>query len=68
MVPIFIVQFCLPKGHGRAPIFGSIILAGLLLKTGGDWFSQLKNKFLNRNISGLYRFELWGIHCSQNEI
>lgn len=36
MLPIFIVHFCLPKAHGQAPISGSIILAGLLLKIGGD--------------------------------
>lgn len=68
MLPIFIVHFYLPKAHGQAPISGSIIFAGLLLKIGVDWFIQLKNKLLYRNQSGLHRFELWGIQCSHNEI
>lgn len=34
-IPIFIVHFWLPKAHVQAPIAGSIILAGLLLKIGG---------------------------------
>lgn len=66
MLLIFIVHFCLPKAHGQAQISVSIILAGLLLKNGDDWFFQ--NRFLDRTLSGLHRFELWGIQCSQNEI
>lgn len=34
-LPIFIFHFWLPKAHVQAPVFGSIILAGLLLKIGG---------------------------------
>lgn len=33
--PIFIFHFWLPKAHVQAPVFGSIVLAGLLLKIGG---------------------------------
>lgn len=34
-MPIFFVHFWLPKAHVEAPISGSIILAGVLLKLGG---------------------------------
>lgn len=34
-LPIFLVHFWLPKAHVQAPVSGSIILAGLILKIGG---------------------------------
>nr|YP_010996487.1 NADH dehydrogenase subunit 4 [Sophonia nigrilineata]WPC85229.1 NADH dehydrogenase subunit 4 [Sophonia nigrilineata] len=34
-VPMFMLHFWLPKAHVQAPISGSMILAGLLLKIGG---------------------------------
>ncbi len=34
-LPIFIFHLWLPKAHVEAPIAGSIILAGVLLKLGG---------------------------------
>jgi NADH-ubiquinone oxidoreductase chain 4 len=34
-IPIFLVHLWLPKAHVEAPISGSIILAGVLLKLGG---------------------------------
>lgn len=33
--PMFLVHFWLPKAHVQAPVSGSIILAGLILKIGG---------------------------------
>nr|YP_009733516.1 NADH dehydrogenase subunit 4 [Krisna concava]QHV34354.1 NADH dehydrogenase subunit 4 [Krisna concava] len=33
--PMFMVHFWLPKAHVQAPVFGSMILAGLMLKIGG---------------------------------
>lgn len=34
-IPIFLVHLWLPKAHVEAPIAGSIVLAGILLKLGG---------------------------------
>nr|UFA47096.1 NADH dehydrogenase subunit 4 [Mitjaevia bifurcata] len=34
-LPMFMVHFWLPKAHVQAPVSGSMILAGLLLKIGG---------------------------------
>jgi NADH-ubiquinone oxidoreductase chain 4 len=34
-MPIFMVHLWLPKAHVEAPVSGSIILAGVLLKLGG---------------------------------
>nr|WLW10970.1 NADH dehydrogenase subunit 4 [Arboridia sp. 1 NZ-2023a] len=34
-LPMFMIHFWLPKAHVQAPISGSMILAGLLLKIGG---------------------------------
>jgi NADH-ubiquinone oxidoreductase chain 4 len=33
--PMFLVHLWLPKAHVEAPVYGSIVLAGLLLKIGG---------------------------------
>nr|YP_007026376.1 NADH dehydrogenase subunit 4 [Argas africolumbae]AFV32073.1 NADH dehydrogenase subunit 4 [Argas africolumbae]UYL27192.1 NADH dehydrogenase subunit 4 [Argas africolumbae] len=43
-VPMFFLHLWLPKAHVEAPVFGSMILAGVLLKLG---------------IFGLYRFKLF---------
>jgi len=43
---MFMVHLWLPRAHVEAPVSGSIILAGVLLKLGGLWSSSamtLKN-------------------------
>jgi len=34
-LPIFWLHYWLPKAHVEAPVFGSVLLAGILLKLGG---------------------------------
>jgi len=59
--PIYIVHLWLPKAHVEAPVSGSIILAGVLLKLGG--YGLLRLFFWFRPIdliTGLIRISLVG--------
>nr|YP_011036675.1 NADH dehydrogenase subunit 4 [Stroggylocephalus agrestis]WRK21279.1 NADH dehydrogenase subunit 4 [Stroggylocephalus agrestis] len=57
--PMFMLHFWLPKAHVQAPIFGSMILAGLLLKIGGYGFIRFMFLFDNMFIS--YSYILYSI-------
>lgn len=61
-IPIFLVHSWLPKAHVEAPLRGSIILAGVLLKIGGYGLFRLINlfkKFSDLNSIWIY-ISLWG--------
>lgn len=55
-MPIFLVHLWLPKAHVEAPVRGSIILAGVLLKLGGYGLVRVLKVLGYQNI--LYRY-LW---------
>lgn len=62
-LPIFIFHLWLPKAHVEAPVAGSIILAGILLKLGGYGFLRFAiiSPFWYRNVSPfLISISLWG--------
>nr|YP_010924957.1 NADH dehydrogenase subunit 4 [Chanohirata theae]WKB17935.1 NADH dehydrogenase subunit 4 [Chanohirata theae] len=44
-MPMFMFHFWLPKAHVQAPVSGSMILAGLMLKIGGYGLIRVMNMF-----------------------
>ena len=55
-LPMFLVHLWLPKAHVEAPVAGSIILAGVLLKLGGYGFIRVLPVFslLNKNLAWVW--------------
>nr|YP_010963435.1 NADH dehydrogenase subunit 4 [Lefroyothrips lefroyi]WNL54550.1 NADH dehydrogenase subunit 4 [Lefroyothrips lefroyi] len=61
-MPMFLVHSWLPKAHVEAPVSGSMILAGVLLKMGGYGIFRLSfiyKNFLTFNLVWIY-ISIWG--------
>nr|WCH54219.1 NADH dehydrogenase subunit 4 [Osphya sp. n.] len=58
-IPMFCVHLWLPKAHVEAPVAGSMILAGIMLKLGGYGLMRVMNLFSQENLmTGLFFISL----------
>nr|AYR05119.1 NADH dehydrogenase subunit 4 [Coleoptera sp. ACP-2013] len=53
-MPMYFVHLWLPKAHVEAPVSGSMILAGVMLKLGGYGMLRLLNNFVIINVTFNY--------------
>lgn len=60
-LPIFLTHLWLPKAHVEAPVAGSIILAGVLLKLGGYGLIRVVPFIINKLIKYIYEFFRLGL-------
>nr|QKO00206.1 NADH dehydrogenase subunit 4 [Evacanthus acuminatus]QWC53799.1 NADH dehydrogenase subunit 4 [Evacanthus heimianus] len=58
-LPVFMLHFWLPKAHVQAPVSGSMILAGLLLKVGG--YGIIRFSFMCELSFNLYSYILFSM-------
>nr|QUB07093.1 NADH dehydrogenase subunit 4 [Chlamisus sp. N29] len=50
-IPMFMIHLWLPKAHVEAPVSGSMILAGVMLKLGGYGLLRVSKLFMKASIS-----------------
>jgi len=57
-LPTFILHLWLPKAHVEAPLGGSMLLAGILLKLGGYGILRIRKEISNSTLFNRYLFRL----------
>nr|ALO76181.1 NADH deshydrogenase subunit 4 [Mylabris sp. MYL01] len=55
-IPMFFIHLWLPKAHVEAPVSGSMILAGVMLKLGGYGLMRMMKVFISLGLSINYFF------------